>query len=131
MVYVVWLCAGFKVTLAIESVTLKLMEFNLKFVHLISVFHRAACWVQFYLLFETVLYADDTTLSTSRSNYSELVQLTNQEFDNISKWTNSNQLTLNTDKTELMIVYKNRYRKLTKNIQMYASGYKVNQVQKV
>jgi len=30
-----------------------------------------------------------------------------------------------------MIVCKNRFRKTTKNIQMYASGYKVNQVPKV
>ena len=58
---------------------------------------------------ETVLFADDTTLSTSRSDYSELVQLTNNELDNVSKWTTCNQLTLNTDKTELMIITNRIY----------------------
>ena len=57
---------------------------------------------------QTVLFADDTTLSTSRSDYSELVQLTNDEFNKISQWTNLNQLTLNTEKTELMLI-TNRY----------------------
>ena len=53
---------------------------------------------------QTVLFADDTTIPTSKSDYSELVQLTNNELKNVSKWTDSNQLTLNSDKTELMII---------------------------
>ena len=53
---------------------------------------------------QTALFADDTTLSTTGFDYNELVQLTNDEFNNISQWTNLNQLTLNTDKTELMLI---------------------------
>ena len=53
---------------------------------------------------QTVLFADDTTISTSHSDYNELVQLTNNALKNVSEWTNSNQLTLNSDKTELMII---------------------------
>ena len=53
---------------------------------------------------QTVLFADDTTISTSRSDFSELVQLSNNELKNVSDWTNFNQLTLNADKTELMII---------------------------
>merc|ERR1712240_508128 len=42
---------------------------------------------------------------------------------------NANKLIINKDKTELMIICKNRLCCLTKHIQMYASGYKVKQVQ--
>ena len=41
---------------------------------------------------------------------------------------NTNKLIINKDKTEIMIACKNRHRKTTKNIQMYADGYKVKQV---
>merc|ERR1712240_282831 len=44
---------------------------------------------------------------------------------------NTNKLIINQEKTEIMIVCKNKHRKLTKNIQMYADKYKVKQVNKV
>ena len=58
---------------------------------------------------KTVLFADDTTLSTSHSDYGELVQLTNNELKNVTNWTNFNQLTLNSDKTQLMIITLRSY----------------------
>ena len=44
---------------------------------------------------------------------------------------NINKLKINNDKTELMVIYKNHFRKDTKHIQMTASGHKVKQVSKV
>ena len=44
---------------------------------------------------------------------------------------NTNKLIINQEKTEIMISCKNKHRKLTKNIQMYANCYKVKQVNKV
>ena len=44
---------------------------------------------------------------------------------------NINKLIINKDKTELMLICKNKFRKLTKNLKINASGYKVSQVTKV
>ena len=44
---------------------------------------------------------------------------------------NTNKLIINRDKTEIMIACKNRHRKMTKNIQMYADEFKVKQVNQV
>merc|ERR1712240_29485 len=44
---------------------------------------------------------------------------------------NTNKLIINQEKTEIMIACKNRHRKMTKNIQMYADNFKVKQVNKV
>ena len=42
-----------------------------------------------------------------------------------------NKLKINNEKTELMIICKNKFRKATKHIQITASGHKVKQVTKV
>ena len=44
---------------------------------------------------------------------------------------NINKLIINNDKTELMVICKNHFRKETKQIQMTAFGYKVKKVSKV
>ena len=54
--------------------------------------------------FETVLFADDTTISTSGHTSDDLIEKTNHALATISKWTDSNELTLNTCKTELMLI---------------------------
>ena len=52
---------------------------------------------------KTTLFADDTTLSMAHSNYTELVPIINQELSAIHRWTIDNKLTVNVDKTELMM----------------------------
>ena len=54
--------------------------------------------------FETILFADDTTISTNSKNSDDLIINTNNALAAISNWTVSNELTLNTNKTEIMIV---------------------------
>ena len=54
--------------------------------------------------FQTVLFADDTTISTTGKDSNELLYRTNSELNRVSNWTKSNKLTLNTSKTELMII---------------------------
>ena len=44
---------------------------------------------------------------------------------------NIKKLIINNDKTELMVICKNLFRKDTKHIPIAASGYKVKQVSKV
>ena len=54
-------------------------------------------------LFKTCLFADDTTLSVSNSNAVQLVETVNSDLNKISSWTLSNRLTINIDKTELLL----------------------------
>ena len=58
-------------------------------------------------IFNTILYADDTVLSTSGNDLLPLVNTTNRELEILSNWTLANKLTLNTEKTEL-IIFSNR-----------------------
>ena len=51
-----------------------------------------------------VLYADDTTVYTSSSNIDEAIVTMNQGLINIANWFDSNKLTLNVDKTQLMML---------------------------
>ena len=50
-----------------------------------------------------ILFADDTTLTISDSNLTNLVNRSNIELNSINNWVNANKLTLNTDKTEFLI----------------------------
>ena len=79
----------------------------------------------------TVNFVDDSTNIISTTNGPEIQDYIDKFYSLLEVVYNANKLIINKEKTELMIICKNQYRKLTKNIQMYASGYKVNQVQKV
>ena len=54
-------------------------------------------------LLHTVLFAVDTTLTYSHKDNNELVQTVNSELDKIKDWTLRNRLTMNVDKTNLLI----------------------------
>merc|ERR1712115_183544 len=79
----------------------------------------------------TVNVVEDSTNIISTSNSLEIQDYINKFYSLLEAVYNINKFIINKDKTELMIICKNCFRKLTKNIQMYASGYKVNQVPKV
>ena len=49
--------------------------------------------------YQTILFADDTTLSFKGENLSELVQSCNLKLDEFVRWSVANRLTINTDKT--------------------------------
>ena len=53
---------------------------------------------------KSTLYADDTTLSIAHSNFNTASNLLNTELKLVHKWTIENRLTINIDKTELMII---------------------------
>ena len=57
---------------------------------------------------KTTLFADDTTLSLAHSNYLELVPILNRELSAVHDWTVNNKLTVNVEKTELMIFSNQR-----------------------
>ena len=53
---------------------------------------------------KTLLYADDTTISFQNSNLNNLFSMANEELAKFSDWTNSNKLTVNTEKTHTFLV---------------------------
>ena len=65
-------------------------------------------------LFHTILFADDTTLSTSDNDYSTLVDNVNRELDSVRTWTLVNRLSLNVSKTFYMIFANRPY-----NVEQY------------
>ena len=76
-------------------------------------------------LFNFVMYADDTTLSTSLYSLSETIfdnksieTIINEEFCKIYEWLNTNKLLLNKSKTKCMVFYMHnqRMQALTLNI---------------
>ena len=78
-------------------------------------------------LFEMILFADDTTLTMSNSNFNELVDNTNMELDSLKNWINANKLTVNTDKTELLFV-SNRLAPNQNNISIEFQGASITPV---
>ena len=58
-------------------------------------------------IFNTCFFADDTTFSNSDCNSDNLAQSTNSELDKVFEWTLANRLTINVEKTEI-ILFSNR-----------------------
>ena len=81
------------------------------------------------ILHLTINFVDDSTNVISTPNVDEIKDYINKFYSLLEAVYNTNKLIINKDKTEMMIVCKNKFRKITKAIQMYANGYKVNQVQ--
>ena len=79
----------------------------------------------------TVNFVDDSTNIISTTNGHEMNDYINKFYSLLEAIYNTNKLIIKKDKTELMIICKNWFRKITKHIQMNASGYKVNQLSKV
>ena len=55
-------------------------------------------------LFQTLLFADDTTLTLSHSDHRILEENVNQELDKILNWTNSNRLCINSEKSNCILI---------------------------
>ena len=53
------------------------------------------------------LFADDTTITCTGSNYSELVEDANSVLSKLHCWTINNRLSFNTDKTKALL-FSNR-----------------------
>ena len=56
----------------------------------------------------TTLFADDTTLSIANEKYDHLVPVINRELSNVQNWLGKNRLSINIEKTELMIITNKR-----------------------
>ena len=76
-------------------------------------------------------FVDDSTNIISTTKISEMQEYINKFYKLLEAVYSINMLKINNDKTELMIICRNCFRKDTKHIQMTASGHKVKQVSKV
>ena len=53
---------------------------------------------------KAILFADDTTLYSSSSNFQELYQSTNTDLKQLDEWFRSNKLSLNVRKTHYLVI---------------------------
>ena len=72
------------------------------------------------------LFADDTSLFYSHKNINVLEEVVNAELGCISDWLVANKLSLNTNKSNFMII-KPRQKKLPKKIQLNINGEHLNE----
>merc|ERR1712240_497719 len=79
----------------------------------------------------TVNFVDDSTNLIISKDTTKLQTYLNNFYILLQKVYHTNKLIINQEKTELMIICKNKDRKTTRNIQMYADKYRVKQVEKV
>ena len=59
-------------------------------------------------ILNTTLFADDTNFSLTHTSYSDMIPILNTELDKIYHWTLANRLTINTNKTELLLFTNKR-----------------------
>merc|ERR1712240_336849 len=78
----------------------------------------------------TVNFVDDSTNIISTLDTKTIEQYLDKFYKLLEAVYNINKLKINKDKTELLIICKQKYRKDTKKIRMTASGHKVKQVNK-
>lgn len=69
-------------------------------------------------LLSTVLFADDTTLYRSDSNYNNLIAETNNELNKINQWLINNRLSINLSKTFVVIFSNKRFDYLANPLRM-------------
>ena len=69
----------------------------------------------------SVLYADDTTLLASDSNYRDLVRTVNEELPKIQNWCLANRLSISMDKTYAMI-FTNKPNTITDNDNIFLNN---------
>ena len=81
-------------------------------------------------LFST-LYADDTNFSyVDNNNFSSMVTVINSELEKVNQWTIANRLTINTNKTEL-IIFTNKTNYSNENDKIYLNGQIIDPVDHV
>ena len=61
-------------------------------------------------ILKTILFADDSTFCFSHSDYQNMITMINEELVNIHQWTLANRLTINVEKTKMML-FTNRFDK--------------------
>ncbi len=76
---------------------------------------------------KSILYADDTLLYYSAKTETELQDRINEDLNSLSKWLNTNLLTLNYEKTKFMIFASEKQSTLVSNVDITIQNKKVLQ----
>ena len=80
----------------------------------------------------TNMYADDTSVTCSAEDIDELCNDLRTEVDNIAEWLRQNKLSLNTDKTEYMVVgHKRQTNRIQGPLEVNINGGPIKRVKKV
>ena len=79
----------------------------------------------------TLNYIDDSSNAIASFDPEALQKYRNNIFLLLEQLYNANMLTLNSDKTKLLVTYKTRYRKQFENITLSTSYYTIYQVSKI
>ena len=72
-----------------------------------------------------VLFADDTNIFDTNSDLKALINNVNTELHKVMNWLNANKLSLNIDKTHL-IIFKNKSKKITNNHKIYMNNHEIS-----
>ena len=80
----------------------------------------------------TNMYADDTSVTCSAEDIDELCYHLRTEVDNIAEWLRQNKLSMNTDKTEYMVVgHKRQTNRIQGPLEVNINGGPIKRVKKV
>ena len=78
------------------------------------------------------MYADDTSVTCSAEDIDELCNDLRTEVDNIAEWLRQKKLSLNTDKTEYMVVgHKRQTNRINGPLEVNINGGPMKRVKKV
>ena len=83
------------------------------------------------VLHDIFQYVDDTSNIIASSNISELQNYINDYFVLLESYYNANELVLNPDKSKLLVTCKNKFREMTKDINLIASDYVIEQSNRI
>ena len=75
---------------------------------------------------DTINFVDDSTNIISSPEIPLIQDYINNFYLLLESVYNTNKLIINKDKKELMLICKMKFHKLTRNLKINASGYKVN-----
>ena len=78
-------------------------------------------------LLSFILFADDTNLFLSHHDIETLIRIMNEELEKVALWLTANKLSLNVNKTHLMI-FKTRKKRLSHNAHVVLNGSPIEKV---
>ena len=79
---------------------------------------------------DTYHFADDTNLMIISTSLKKLNSHINCDLSSLISWLRANKISLNTKKTEV-VIFRSRFKKITKKLNLRISGEKINPVQSI
>lgn len=80
---------------------------------------------------ETVMFADDTTLTIKSKCLNEAIKLMNEDLERVFDWLNMNKLSLNVDKTKWILFLKKEHKNKNINLELKINRQNIEKVNKI